>query len=440
MGFMYNGNILPLSGPPAVGERFDLVGEAIQLTVEVRTGDRGVDLRGTNRGVAEQLRDRLDGHAVREGQCRGEGVAGTVKRNALIDPAELHQLRQTTIAPAVARQGKDHALMILWRVLIQNCPCHIEQTYLHLRTGLVAHGLDPTMIAELRNMGACEALQIDKRQPREAAEEEGIPHEGEHRIQPFERHELPELLLAERGALHKLVAQPIIRKGIADRHPLLAGPADDVFQRREIDPGRIAPMARIAEQVAVKGGDEIPIEHREGQIRLGPILADKGLDVLLHTSVLVEGRGASIHPDLLFEGLVVALDELQDVLLTGRGGEEAIAHPLGRRIETPTEHRFVGGHQPQAQPIQLAVDAHHLQRAPHGSVLRHIPRLGWQRQACRELRSTPIDRDAPHDRDIATLQQRTSLEIEQDITSVFHSGNCLSDRRHCPPNTKLPKI
>ncbi len=362
-----------------MGERFNLVGEAIQLTVEVRAGDRSVDLRGTNRGVAEQFRDCLDRHAVREGQCRGKGVAGTMKCDALLNLAQLHQLRQTMVTPAVARQGKDRASRLPGCIFFEDRLRHIEQAHLHLRTGLVAHGLDPTMVAELRNMGACEALQIDERQPREAAEEEGIPHEGEHRIQPFERHEPPEFLLAERGALHKLATQPIVGKGIADRHTLLAGPAEDAFQRREIDPGRVAPMARIAEQVAVKGGDEIPIEHREGQIGLCPTKADKGLDVLLHTSVLVEGRGASIHPDLLFEDLVVALDELQDVLLTGRGGEEAITHPLGRRIEAPTEHSFVGGHQPQAQPIQLAVDAHHLQRAPHGSVLRHIPRLGWQR-------------------------------------------------------------
>ena len=81
-----------LSGVPSPFEGFELLGEARQFAVQMRTGDVGINLCRAYRSMAQKARNSLNRHPVRKGQGRGKGVTRHMKGNALVDMGELHEL------------------------------------------------------------------------------------------------------------------------------------------------------------------------------------------------------------------------------------------------------------------------------------------------------------------------------------------------------------
>ncbi len=63
--------------------------------------------------MSQQLADRLNSYALRQGDRRGEGMAGRMECNLLHNAYFGHDFVETGIAPAVARKGRKSALLVI---------------------------------------------------------------------------------------------------------------------------------------------------------------------------------------------------------------------------------------------------------------------------------------------------------------------------------------
>ena len=105
--------------------------------------DGGINLRGAYVSMSQQLADRLNSYALRQGDRRGESMAGRMECNLLHNAYFGHDFVETGIAPAVARKGENPLVAGHRPMFEQDVVRHFEQPDIHLGTRLAACRTDP---------------------------------------------------------------------------------------------------------------------------------------------------------------------------------------------------------------------------------------------------------------------------------------------------------
>lgn len=125
--------------------------------------------------MSQQLADRLDSYALRQGDRRGEGMAGRMECNLFHNAYFGHDFVETGIAPAVARKVEDPLGPGHRPVLEQNVVRHFEQPDVYFGTRFAARRTDPQLFIHLLDIFQRKVLHVDIRQAGETAEQKGIP-------------------------------------------------------------------------------------------------------------------------------------------------------------------------------------------------------------------------------------------------------------------------
>ena len=375
--------------------------------------NRGVDLRRADTRMAEHLRDHLDRDTLREGQRRGEGVAGRMEGDRLLDLGTAHQVGQAAVAPAVARQRKDRPIGKVGGVFAQDGERKVEEAHLDGLSRLVTCRLDPVATADMAHMADAQLHQINERKPRKAAEQKAVADEPMGRRQPFEGNQAHQLIGRQEVARHKLAPQLEVGKEVGDRIALRSRTRKEVFERGEIDPHRVTTACAVALQVGVKAGEEVVIQLAEQQITALISGLQEAFEVELHGMVAVERRAAARDIDLLFKALTMTAEEVKERGLIRIGHKEAFAHHRRGGTEVLALQLGVAVEGALVEAVEVSVDMDHLGIAPYGAVLLTIPRRGRDREAGRELCTLTVERNTPHDRRIAVGLQRIAFEVEE---------------------------
>ena len=133
----------------------ELPGEPLHVPFELGVGNGGVNLRGADVPMAQQLADGLDGDTLRQRDRRGERVARDMEGDRAYDSRLGEQPAQAGVAPAVARQGENRFVGRVRQLPGQDGVRNGEKPDIHLRTGLAACRADPELplrIADIRGL------------------------------------------------------------------------------------------------------------------------------------------------------------------------------------------------------------------------------------------------------------------------------------------------
>lgn len=118
-------------------------GKALHIRPDFLIGDSGVYLSGLNIGMTEHLRYCLDGHTVGESHRCGEGVAGEVERNVLVNAAHGGEFFQITVGTLIRYDREDMPVSALSLVLLDYREGIIKKRHIDGNAGFLAVGHNP---------------------------------------------------------------------------------------------------------------------------------------------------------------------------------------------------------------------------------------------------------------------------------------------------------
>ena len=105
--------------------------------------DGRINLSGAYISMPQQLAYRFDGYALRQGDGRGERVAGRMECNLLHNAYFGHDLVEAGVAPAVAGKLEDALVTGHGPVFEQNVVRYLEQPDIDFGTRFAARRTDP---------------------------------------------------------------------------------------------------------------------------------------------------------------------------------------------------------------------------------------------------------------------------------------------------------
>ncbi len=396
--------------------------QAVEFAAEASAGDGRIDLGRSDVLMAQQFADRLDGHALGEGEGRGEGVSGRMERDASSDVRMFDDPLQTGVAPSVARQVENPLAAGGRDVTQQDRMRDGEQADIDIGAGFSPLRADPPLVVLFQEVLGPQVAQVDIRKTGEAAEDIGVAHELQLGFFQRNAHELENLLFGEVVAVARFAMQLVVDEEVALHVPGAAGQHQNVFQCGHVDPGRVVPERRPVADPRMEIDDEFPIQFAKGQVFAFVTLFDEGLQVGVDTPIFIVGTFRSGDADHLEKLVVVLSEKGQQIRSVEVGAEKTGFDGLGRDTTLLQKERFVALFHSEADVRQSIVDAVRDGASADRPPCNGLPEMGGYGKPGRKLGPSAVDRDASHDRELSIAQRRLPLYVKKDSERVSHCG------------------
>lgn len=231
--------------------------EFFHIAAHLFRRDLGVDLRRADAAVSQHLRERFDGHVVRQAHRRRVGMAAHVPRNVLLDTAFSRNHLDAVLAVGIARNGQQLIAIGHAVVLFDDMLGHLQQAYIRFRTRLLTVGDNPQMAVERGlQVRSGQVRHIRPAQPRKGAEDEQVADHLVTFLFECPVNQQLDFLFGQKAPFRFFFGDAVREKRIALQQSVIDGHVDNLTERHHIRPNRIVAMVLFGFEEKLEVGDE----------------------------------------------------------------------------------------------------------------------------------------------------------------------------------------